>query len=117
MRPLQQDIFDEAADFVRRTLDVLERHELRLRDFEDVKADENDPYSIDVGEVADAISLARDELTDALELMRAFDKNAGSGVEASRPVRGDSISAPHPDPLTPEEELADTIKRQKELDV
>jgi hypothetical protein len=23
----------------------------------------------------------------------------------------------HPDPLTPEEELADTIKRQKELDV
>ena len=25
--------------------------------------------------------------------------------------------APHPDPLTPEEELADTITRQKELDV
>lgn len=25
--------------------------------------------------------------------------------------------ASHPDPLTPEEELADTIKRQKELDV
>lgn len=28
-----------------------------------------------------------------------------------------SLPAPHPDPLTPEEELADTIKRQKELDV
>ena len=25
--------------------------------------------------------------------------------------------APHPDPLTPEDELADTIARQKELDV
>ena len=36
---------------------------------------------------------------------------------ASRHVRGESIAAPHPDPLTPEEELADTIKRQKELDV
>ena len=28
-----------------------------------------------------------------------------------------SLPAPHPDPLTPEEELADTITRQKELDV
>ena len=36
---------------------------------------------------------------------------------ASRPVRGDNIAAPHPDPLTPEEELADTVARQKELDV
>ncbi len=33
---------------------------------------------------------------------------------ASRSVCGDSIAAPHPDPLSPEEELADTIKRQKE---
>ena len=83
MTPQQQDIFDEAANFVRRTLDVLELHELKLRDFGDVKADANDPYSIDVSEVADAISLARDNLTDALELMRAFDKNADSSVKAN----------------------------------
>ncbi len=33
---------------------------------------------------------------------------------AARSVCGDSVAAPHPVPLTPEEELADTIKRQKE---
>ena len=36
---------------------------------------------------------------------------------ASRSVCGDSIAAPHPEPLSPEEELADTIKRQKEDEV
>ena len=35
---------------------------------------------------------------------------------AARSVCGDSVAAaaPHPDPLSPEDELADTIKRQKE---
>ena len=33
---------------------------------------------------------------------------------AARSVCGDSVAAPHPEPLSPEEELADTIKRQKE---
>ncbi|MBQ1600562.1 MAG: hypothetical protein IIZ85_08030 [Bifidobacterium sp.] len=75
MTPLQQDIFDESVSYVRCTLDVLELHERRLRDFEGVKADTNDPYSIDVGDVADAIYLARDNLADALELMKAFYKN------------------------------------------
>ena len=36
---------------------------------------------------------------------------------ALRSVCGDSIAAPHPEPLSPEEELADTIKRQKEDEV
>lgn len=33
---------------------------------------------------------------------------------AARSVCGDSVAAPHPEPLSPEEDLADTIKRQKE---
>ena len=33
---------------------------------------------------------------------------------AARSVCGDSVAAPHPEPLSPEEELAGTIKRQKE---
>lgn len=33
---------------------------------------------------------------------------------AARSVCCDSVAAPHPEPLSPEEELADTIKRQKE---
>lgn len=33
---------------------------------------------------------------------------------AARSVCGDSVAAPHPAPLTPDEELADTIKRQNE---
>jgi len=33
---------------------------------------------------------------------------------AARSACGDSVAAPHPAPLSPEEELADTIKRQKE---
>jgi hypothetical protein len=32
----------------------------------------------------------------------------------ARSVCGDSVAAPHPEPLSPEEELADTIKRQRE---
>lgn len=82
MSPLQQDIFDEFVSYARSTLDVLERHELRLRDFEGVKADANDPYSINVGDVADEIYRARDDLADALELTNAFYKNDGSGVAA-----------------------------------
>ena len=55
-----------------RVRDVLELHELRLRDFSDVKADPSDPCSIDIDEVADAIYLCRDKLDDALELLKAF---------------------------------------------
>jgi hypothetical protein len=36
---------------------------------------------------------------------------------AAHSVCGDSVAAPHPEPLSPEEELADTIKRQKEDEV
>lgn len=82
MSPLQQDIFDEFVSYAWSTLDVLERHELRLRDFESVKADANDPYSINVCDVADEIYRVRDDLADALELAKAFYKNDGSGVAA-----------------------------------
>lgn len=55
-----------------RVRDVLELHELRLRNFSDVKADPSDPYSIEIEEVADAIYLCRDNLNDALELLKGF---------------------------------------------
>lgn len=50
-------------------------------------------------------------------LKRHFDcqRNWAKRREA-RSVCGDSVAAPHPEPLTPEEELADTIKRQQEAD-
>ena len=43
--------------------------------------------------------------------LRRKHKNANKNA---RSVCGDSVAAPHPEPLSPEEELADTIKRQKE---
>lgn len=82
MSPFQQDIFNEAESYVRGAIDVLERHENRLRSFGDAKADESDPYSIDVNNVADSICFARGNLTDALGLMRVFSENDGSGVAA-----------------------------------
>lgn len=68
----QKDEIEETIAYVRSANDVLEMHELRLRDFGDVKADPSDPYSIDVEAVADALSLARDNLLDAAELLRVF---------------------------------------------
>ena len=68
----QKEEIDETIDYVRSANDVLELHERRLRDFGDVQADPSDPYSIDVEEVADALSLARDNLSDAAELLRVF---------------------------------------------
>ena len=55
-----------------RVRDVLELHELRLRNFAYVKADPSDPYSVDIEDVADAIDLCRDNLNDALELLKTF---------------------------------------------
>lgn len=55
-----------------RIRDILELHELRLRKFSEIKADPSDPYSIDIDEVADAISLSRDNLEDALGLLKTF---------------------------------------------
>ncbi len=66
---------EEVADCnteLRRIYDVLELHELRLRNFVGVKADPSDPYSIDFEDVADALYLCRDNLNDAIELLRAF---------------------------------------------
>lgn len=60
----QKDEIDETLAYVRGVCDILELHERRLRDFGDVKADPSDPYSIEVEEAADAISLARDRLMD-----------------------------------------------------
>ena len=60
---------------INRVRDVLELHELRLRNFADVKADPSDPYSIDIDEVADAIYLCRDNLNDALELLKSFNED------------------------------------------
>ena len=68
----QKDEIEATIAYVRSANDVLELHELRLRDFGDVKADPSDPYSIDVEAVADAIYLARDNLNDAAELLRVF---------------------------------------------
>ena len=68
----QKDEIEETIAYVRSANDVLELHERRLRDFGDVKADPSDPYSLDVEEVADALSLARDNLHDAAELLRVF---------------------------------------------
>ena len=68
----QKDEIEETIAYVRGVNDVLELHERRLRDFGDVKADPSDPYSIDVEAVADALSLARDNLHDAAELLRVF---------------------------------------------
>ena len=76
----QKEEIDATIAYVRGVNDVLELHERRLRDFGDVKADPSDPYSIDVEEVADAISLARDNLNDAAELLRVFvNANVGEG--------------------------------------
>ena len=71
----QKDEIEATIAYVRSANDGLELHERRLRDFGDVKADLSDPYSIDVEEVADAISLARDNLNDAAELLRVFDND------------------------------------------
>lgn len=40
-----------------------------------------------------------------------------SREKSFRPADGYTLAVPRPEPLTPEEELADTITRQKELDV
>lgn len=71
---------EEVADCkteLRRLCDVLELHELRLRNFGDVLADPSDPYSIDFEDVADALYLCRDNLNDAIELLRAFKNEEG----------------------------------------
>ena len=68
----QKDEIEATIAYVRSANDVLELHERRLRDFGDVKADPSDPYSINLEEVADALSLARDNLSDAAELLRVF---------------------------------------------
>ena len=76
----QKEEIDATIAYVRGVNDVLELHERRLRDFGDVKADPSDPYSVDVEEVADALSLARDNLNDTAELLRVFDNaNVGEG--------------------------------------
>ena len=68
----QKDEVANCATEFRRLCDVLELHELRLRNFGDVKADPSDPYSINLKDVADALYLCRDNLNDAIELLRAF---------------------------------------------
>ena len=70
----QKDEIDETIAYVRGARDVLELHELRIRDFGDLKADPGDPYSIDAVDAADGIELARDNLTDTLDLLEALSK-------------------------------------------
>ena len=43
------------------------------------------------------------------KITEAFAREIADALNSREPV------APHPDPLTPEEELADTIARQKEV--
>ncbi len=69
----QKDEIDATIAYVRGVNDVLELHELRLRDFGDVKADPSDAYSIEVKDAVDALFSARDDLDGAMELLRAFD--------------------------------------------
>ena len=71
-------------------------------------------------ELARKRSMSIDQV-DALEMgarrlfNRHFQKQRNwAKRRAARSVCGDSIAAPHPEPLSPEEELAGTIKRQKE---
>ena len=78
----QKDEIAEALAYVRGARDVLELHELRLRNFREFKADPNDPYSIDNIDVADGLSLARDALTDTLELLEAFNNPVKKSEEA-----------------------------------
>ena len=78
----QKDEIDETLAYVRGVRDVLELHELRLRNFGEVKSDPNDPYRIDTIDVADGLSLARDSLTDTLGLLEAF----GNPVNPVNPV-------------------------------
>lgn len=60
----QKDVIDETLAYVRGVNDVLEMHELKLRNFGDVKADPSDPYGIKVDDVADEIELTRTSLMD-----------------------------------------------------
>ena len=78
-----------------------------------------DEYTHGKEKVAALRVLAAHRLDKPVKLLSAPPQNwyYVSPVTASRPVCGDSIAAPHHEPLTPEEELADTIARQKELDV
>ncbi len=69
----QKDQIDEAIAYMVGASNVLELHELRLRKFDDVKADPSDPYCIDMADATDAISLAREKLDDAIDLLHAFD--------------------------------------------
>ena len=68
----QLDEIESCNTEFRRIHDVLELHELRLRNFGDLKCDLSDPCSVSIEEVADAISLCRDNLSDAIELLRCF---------------------------------------------
>ena len=74
MTQAQKDEIDETIAYVRGARDVLELHERRIRDFGNLMADPGDPYSLDAVDVADCLSLARDRLTDTLELLEAFSK-------------------------------------------
>lgn len=86
----QKDEIAETFAYVRGACDVLELHELRLRNFGDVKADPNDPYSIDVNDVAEGLSIARDNLTDTMELIDAFNKTP---IESAARTAGDGTPA------------------------
>ena len=96
----QKDIIDCAADDVRRVANTLESVELILRDLGDLKADYSDPYSTRTEYIADKIYNAREYLDLAAELFRDF-------LYAE-------VTQKTAEPLSPEEELADTIARQKE---
>ena len=69
----QKDEIDEAIAYMVGARDVLELHELRLDKFGDVKANPSDPYSIDVSDATNAISLVRSTLDDAIVLLHTFD--------------------------------------------
>lgn len=69
----QKEVIEEAVAEVRRVRNILELHELHLRNLGDCKVNPSDPCSIGTDDVADALSLARDNLDDGMEMLRAFD--------------------------------------------
>lgn len=66
----QKDIIENAADVVHRAFDTLEKAELELRDLGNIKADDEDHYSLTTDDAADAIAEARDSLENAAEALR-----------------------------------------------
>jgi len=66
----QKDIIEDAADVVHRAFDTLEATEIELRNLGNIKANEEDPYSLTTDAAADSIFEAREALDGAADDLR-----------------------------------------------